>query len=138
VYDVVFWANNLPSMTPLGEHVVPDWTGDDLEILREVIITGVAMLRSASAQPAIWGGRWRPMGVLERVASEPWRFVGRRGSGAGHVAGGSLLVGGRTIEGVELLLERRDRLLDLPLPLVAISPRLGALLADHRHHWCQQ
>jgi hypothetical protein len=49
VYDVVFYANNLPSMTPTGEHFAPDWTGDDLKILREVILAGVAMFRSASA-----------------------------------------------------------------------------------------
>lgn len=48
-YDVVFYANNLPSMTPPGEYFVPDWTTDDLETLREVILAGVAMVRSATA-----------------------------------------------------------------------------------------
>jgi hypothetical protein len=49
VYDVVFFANNLPSMTPSGESFVPDWTTDDLETLREVIRSGVTMFRSAAA-----------------------------------------------------------------------------------------
>lgn len=49
VYDVVFFANNLPSMTPAGESFVPDWTTDDLETLREVIRSGVTMFRSAGA-----------------------------------------------------------------------------------------
>jgi hypothetical protein len=49
VYDVVFYGNNLPSMTPPGENFVPDWTAGDLEVLREVILSGVAMVRSAAA-----------------------------------------------------------------------------------------
>ena len=49
MYDVVFFANNLPSMTPQGECYVPDWTTDDLETLRGVIHSGVTMFRSAAA-----------------------------------------------------------------------------------------
>ena len=47
VYDVLFFANNLPAMTPEGEHFVPDWTAPDLERLERVVSTGIALLRAA-------------------------------------------------------------------------------------------
>jgi hypothetical protein len=50
VYDKVFWANNLPAMSPPGEQYEPDWSSDELRLLREVVGEAVALIRTATAQ----------------------------------------------------------------------------------------
>ena len=54
------YGNNLPSMTPPGEKFAPDWTAGDLEVLREVILSGVAMVSFARGRIAGGLGRASP------------------------------------------------------------------------------
>ncbi|HAX78565.1 MAG TPA: hypothetical protein DCY88_22715 [Cyanobacteria bacterium UBA11372] len=50
VYEKLFWGNNLPSVTPRGQHYTPTWTDDEVETLQEVLAYGLNMfLRSAIA-----------------------------------------------------------------------------------------
>lgn len=46
VYNKLFFGNNLPSMTPPGERYEPDWTQEELALLRTTIETGVDVIRS--------------------------------------------------------------------------------------------
>jgi hypothetical protein len=45
VYDKVFFANNLPSITPAGRRFRPQWTPDDLRTLRALFSRGATMAR---------------------------------------------------------------------------------------------
>ena len=45
VYDKVFWGNNLPAVTPDGEHYVPEWNPDEIDVLRGVLSAGLEMFR---------------------------------------------------------------------------------------------
>jgi len=47
IYDKVFAGNNLPAMTPPGEHYEPEWDLDELTHLRWIIGQGVDLIRSA-------------------------------------------------------------------------------------------
>ena len=51
LYDKLFWANNLPSMTPEGEIFVPEWSTIEIEdfkaLLREGLDMFVRSLREA-------------------------------------------------------------------------------------------
>jgi len=51
LYDKLFHANNLPSMTPPGERWEPEWSQDEVPQLQRLISTGVSMIR-ASLDPA--------------------------------------------------------------------------------------
>jgi hypothetical protein len=47
VYDKLFFGNNLPSMTPPGEHFEPSWSADELATLRTFMRDAIEMLRTA-------------------------------------------------------------------------------------------
>jgi len=51
VYDKLFLGSNLPSMTPPGEPYQPDWTEEELSLLRGRIETAVDLIRSHVAAP---------------------------------------------------------------------------------------
>lgn len=46
VYNKLFFGNNLPSMTPRGEHFEPEWSEEELGVLRARIETAVDLIRS--------------------------------------------------------------------------------------------
>ena len=46
VYDRLFFGNNLPSMTPPGELYHPQWTEEELRLLRATIQIAVDLIRS--------------------------------------------------------------------------------------------
>jgi hypothetical protein len=46
VYDKLFFGNNLPSMTPPGEQYHPQWTEEELRLLRATIQIAVDLIRS--------------------------------------------------------------------------------------------
>lgn len=48
IYDKVFWGNNLPSLTPKGEHYVPEWAPDEIVSLAEILITGLNLFASCT------------------------------------------------------------------------------------------
>jgi hypothetical protein len=48
-YDKLFWGNNLPAVTPPGEHFVPTWRLDELATIRDVLRTGVERLEQELA-----------------------------------------------------------------------------------------
>jgi hypothetical protein len=45
IYNKLFWGNNLPAVTPEGEWYEPDWKRKELEIIREVLLNGIAIFR---------------------------------------------------------------------------------------------
>jgi hypothetical protein len=46
VYDKLFFGNNLPAMTPPGEQYRPEWTEEELGLLRASIEMAVDLVRS--------------------------------------------------------------------------------------------
>ena len=47
LYDKLFYANNLPSVTPPGERWEPEWPQEQVAGLRELIGRGIALVRSS-------------------------------------------------------------------------------------------
>ena len=45
IYEKLFWGNNLPAVTPEGEWYEPVWSVKELEIMRKVLLSGIALLR---------------------------------------------------------------------------------------------
>jgi hypothetical protein len=45
VYDKLFWGNNLPAVTPPGEHYEPIWSDEEVSELRHVLSAGMALVR---------------------------------------------------------------------------------------------
>lgn len=43
-YDKLFFGNNLPSVTPAGEHYRPSFTAEEQRLIRDVFIRGRALL----------------------------------------------------------------------------------------------
>ena len=54
-YDRLFRGNNLPAVTPPGEHFDPAWCAEDLAAIRDVMLAGLELLttelRSAGQAP---------------------------------------------------------------------------------------
>ena len=48
IYDKLFWGNNLPSVTPKGEHYVPEWAPDEITSLAEILSTGLDLFASCT------------------------------------------------------------------------------------------
>jgi hypothetical protein len=46
IYDKVFFGNNLPSMTPPGEHYVPAWSEEEIDRLSRVLTGGLRLFRA--------------------------------------------------------------------------------------------
>jgi hypothetical protein len=46
IYEKLFWASNLPSMTPPGERFLPTWHAKETDTIRHVLEIGVEGLRS--------------------------------------------------------------------------------------------
>jgi len=44
LYDKLFWANNLPAMTPEGERFVPEWSTIEIEGFTALLREGLSML----------------------------------------------------------------------------------------------
>jgi hypothetical protein len=44
VYDKLFWGNNLPATTPVGEQYEPSWTTGELEMMRQVLESGLSLI----------------------------------------------------------------------------------------------
>jgi hypothetical protein len=51
VYDKLFFGSNLPSMTPPGDRYNPQWTGEELGLLRARIETAVDLIRDRVVAP---------------------------------------------------------------------------------------
>ncbi|WP_315738016.1 MULTISPECIES: hypothetical protein [unclassified Bradyrhizobium] len=49
VYDKLFWANNLPSVTPIGTHYDPAWSEEDMKQMSHIFRLGLAELRASIA-----------------------------------------------------------------------------------------
>jgi hypothetical protein len=45
VYDKLFYGNNLPVITPPGEHYEPEWTDDEVLLIRELLAGGLQLFR---------------------------------------------------------------------------------------------
>lgn len=45
LYDKLFWANNLPAVTPPGKTYEPIWSDAETAMLRTVMYTGLQLLR---------------------------------------------------------------------------------------------
>jgi hypothetical protein len=45
IYEKLFYGNNLPSITPIGEHYSPSWSNDELTEMRLVFMTGLDHLK---------------------------------------------------------------------------------------------
>ncbi len=48
VYQKIFWALNLPSMTPKEKQYEPKWTKKEVEIMREVLTQGLELFRKST------------------------------------------------------------------------------------------
>jgi len=46
IYEKVFYANNLPTITPPGEHYEPEWSGWKLEEMARIFRLGLEELRA--------------------------------------------------------------------------------------------
>lgn len=51
-YQKLFWGNNLPAVTPEGEHYVPEWTAEDIQGLRSVLRVGLDLFKKCTFD---WG-----------------------------------------------------------------------------------
>lgn len=49
ISNKLFWGNNLPAMTPPGEHYIPRWRRAEVQALRQVLRQGVALIHAAFA-----------------------------------------------------------------------------------------
>lgn len=47
LYEKVFWANNLPSVTPQGKEFNPEWTRDDRRKLASILKAGLQLFESS-------------------------------------------------------------------------------------------
>ncbi|MEZ0230020.1 MAG: hypothetical protein ACAI25_15455 [Planctomycetota bacterium] len=45
-YEKIFFGNNLPAMTPPGEHYEPAWSEEEVTVLRSVMGAGLQLFRS--------------------------------------------------------------------------------------------
>jgi hypothetical protein len=41
IYDKIFWGNNLPAVTPEGEHYDPSWTAEELDTMKSIYTCGI-------------------------------------------------------------------------------------------------
>jgi hypothetical protein len=48
IYNKVLSGNNLPSVTPKGEHYIPEWAPDEISSLAEILIAGLDMFASCT------------------------------------------------------------------------------------------
>jgi hypothetical protein len=55
-YDKLFWGNNIPAVTPAGEHFEPAWSRDELAEMESVLVAGLMLfcknLEAASSAPS--------------------------------------------------------------------------------------
>jgi hypothetical protein len=51
IYDKLFWANNLPSVTPPGKHYEPIWSPEEIEMMAEIYRLGLIELRVVIQDP---------------------------------------------------------------------------------------
>ena len=49
IYDKLFWGNNIPAVTPEGEHYEPTWTKRELKIMREVLGVDLSLFREKTS-----------------------------------------------------------------------------------------
>jgi len=45
IYDKLFFGNNLPSMTPPGEHYIPLWSAEEAERLKNILSEGLGLFQ---------------------------------------------------------------------------------------------
>lgn len=45
IYEKLFFGCNLPSITPKGEKYEPNWTAQEIEIIKQVLSDGLALFR---------------------------------------------------------------------------------------------
>jgi hypothetical protein len=48
IYDKIFWGNNLPAVTPEGEHYDPSWSADELETMKSIYTSGIDLFISST------------------------------------------------------------------------------------------
>ena len=46
IYEKLFWGNNLPAVTPAGQHYTPTWSDDELLLMREILHDGLVLFRT--------------------------------------------------------------------------------------------
>lgn len=49
VYEKLFWGNNLPAVTPEGEHYEPEWSEEEAKIMAKVFQSGIETLQNGIA-----------------------------------------------------------------------------------------
>jgi len=47
VYDKLLYGHNLPSITPAGAHYTPEWSGDEITSLRQILQEGLDIFVAA-------------------------------------------------------------------------------------------
>jgi hypothetical protein len=47
IYDMLFCANNLPAVTPPGEHYKPEWVQEEIEAMARIYRLGLAEPRAS-------------------------------------------------------------------------------------------
>ena len=52
VYDKLFWGCNLPSVTPPGEHFIPEWSTSEIATISKILSSGLQGFRQAAAYAA--------------------------------------------------------------------------------------
>ena len=45
IYEKIFWGNNLPVVTPEGKFYEPIWSKKEIQIIRDVLLDGLAIFR---------------------------------------------------------------------------------------------
>jgi hypothetical protein len=50
IYGKLFWGNNLPAMTPPGEHYTPEWTDDEVKLMKDTLSYGLQLFRKVVRQ----------------------------------------------------------------------------------------
>jgi hypothetical protein len=48
VYNKLFWANNLPPLTPEGCHYAPEWSPDETTFLTKILSCGLKLFVSST------------------------------------------------------------------------------------------
>jgi hypothetical protein len=50
LYDKVFWGNNLPAVTPIGERYEPSWSDGELSEIRAILRSGLTLFKENTSR----------------------------------------------------------------------------------------
>jgi hypothetical protein len=51
-YDKLFWGNNLPAVTPEGEHYTPEWSREEIVEIESILVAGLMLVTENAPSPA--------------------------------------------------------------------------------------